>query len=200
MTLPEGREGGLPLQTSHVTVEVVLVSGDGARIGVLPESVIAPPSGQSANTASITSDPQRASRSESGVVTGASTPPVSGGVDDGVATDTGMVSVGEVADPINHRGSAQAIASRAIGIICPINDESSVHGCDEVENTIHTFDVKCTWESGAIASPTSTVGGKVGGLSGTRGPIRESKVVATTDETGPGGTGVLRGEVRVLVA
>ena len=162
--------------------------------------MIVPPSGQSANTASIASDPQWASRSEPGVVTGASPPPVGGGVDDRVATDTGMISIGEVADPANHRGSAQAIASRAIGIICPINDGCSAHSSDEVKNTIRTFDVKGTWESDAIASPTSTVGDKVIGLSGTGGPIRESKVVATTNETGPGGAGVLRGEVRVLVA
>jgi len=121
-------EGSSPLQTSHVTVEVVLVSGGGTRIGVLPESVVTPPSRQSANTASIASDPQWASRTESGVVTGASIPPVSGGVDDRVAADTGMVGIGEVANPVNHRGSTQAIASGTVWVICPIND-----GCQLVD-------------------------------------------------------------------
>ena len=162
--------------------------------------MIAPSSRQGANTASIVSDPQWVSRSESGVVAGARPPPVGGGIDDRVATDMGMISIGEVADPADHRGSAQAIASRAIGIIYPINDGCSVHSRDEAKNTIRTFNVKGTREGGAIASPTSTVGDKVVGLGGTGGPIRESKVVATTNETGPGGAGVLRGKVRVLVA
>ena len=71
---------------------------------------------------------------------------------------------------------------------------------EEVEKCIiRTFDVKGTWESPAITTPTSTVGGKVVGLSSTRGLIRTSKVVATTNETGVGGTSVLGGEVRVLV-
>ena len=64
---------------------------------------------------------------------------------------------------------------------------------------IRTFDVKGTWESPAITTPTSTVGGKVVGLSSTGGLIRKSKMVATTNETGVCGTGVLGGEVGVLV-
>ena len=64
---------------------------------------------------------------------------------------------------------------------------------------IRTFDVKGTWEGAAIAGPTSTVGGKIVGLSSTRGLVRTSKVVATTNEAGVGGAGILRGEVRVLV-
>jgi hypothetical protein len=123
MTSSEGGGGASPLQTSHITVEVVLVSGGGTRIGVLPKSVVAPSSGQSANAASIVSDPQWASRPESGVIAGASLPPVSGGVDDRVAADTGMVSIGEIVDPANHRGSAQAIASGAVRVICPMDGE-----------------------------------------------------------------------------
>jgi len=102
MTRSEGREGGLPLQTSHVTVEVVLVSGVGTRIGVLPESVVFPSSRQSADAVRIASDPQRISRTESGAVTGASLPPIGGGVDDRVAANAGVVGVGEIVDPANH--------------------------------------------------------------------------------------------------
>jgi len=35
-------KGGAPFQTSHITVEVVLVSGDGTVVSVLPESVEMP--------------------------------------------------------------------------------------------------------------------------------------------------------------
>ena len=97
---------GLPFQTSRVTVEVVLVSGDGTRIGVLPESVITPSSRQCANGTRIVSDPQRTGGTKSCIVTGASLPPISGGVDDRVTANTRVVSVGEIADPGDHRGRA----------------------------------------------------------------------------------------------
>lgn len=72
---------------------------------------------------------------------------------------------------------------------------------EEVEKwMIRTFDIQSTWESDAIATPTSTAGGKVVGLSSTGGPIRKSKVIATTNEIGLGGASVLGGEVRILVA
>jgi len=127
-TSQEGGRGSLPLQTSQVTIEVVLISRNGSRIGVLPESVVAPPSRQSANAAGIASDPQRAGRSESGVVTGAALPPIGGGVDHWVATLTGVVGVGEIADPADHRSSTQAIASGTIRVICPTKDGRSVGG------------------------------------------------------------------------
>jgi len=124
----KGGERGLPFQTSHVTVEVVLVSRNGTRIGVLPESMVAPSSRQSANGASIAGDPQWACSAEPGVVTGAGLPPIGGGVDHRVAANTGMVGIGEVADPANHRSSAQAVASGTVWVICPINDRCSVGG------------------------------------------------------------------------
>ena len=65
---------------------------------------------------------------------------------------------------------------------------------------IRTFDVECAWEGDAIPSPAPTVGGKIGGLSSTRGLIWTGKVVAATNETRFGGAGILGREVRVLVA
>jgi len=96
------REDDLPPQTSHVTVEVVLVPRNGTRIGVLPESMVAPPIRQSADAASIASNPQWAVRSERCAVTSASGPPIGGGVDHRVTANAGMVCVGEIADPANH--------------------------------------------------------------------------------------------------
>jgi len=65
---------------------------------------------------------------------------------------------------------------------------------------IRTFDVEGTREGDAIATPASTVGGEILGLSSTRGSIREGKVVAATNQTGLSGTGILGGEGRILVA
>jgi hypothetical protein len=110
--------GSLPLQTSHVTVIVVLISRNGTRIGVLPESMMTPPVRQSADAASIASDPQRAGRAERSAIPGAGLPPISGGVNHWVAADTGMVGVAEIVDPADHRSRAQAITSGAIRVIC----------------------------------------------------------------------------------
>ena len=117
-----GEESGLPLQTSHVAVEVVLVSGDWTRIGVLPESVVFPSGRQRASAARPMSDPQRVSSSESSVVASARFPPVGGGVNNWVAANAGMVGVGEFADPVDHRSSVQSIATgAAIWVIYPID-------------------------------------------------------------------------------
>ena len=98
--------GSSPLQTSHVTVIVVLISRNGTRIGVLPESMMAPPVRQSANAAGIASDPQRAGRAERSAIPGAGLPPIGGCVNHRVAANTGMVSVAEIADPVDHRSRA----------------------------------------------------------------------------------------------
>ena len=68
------------------------------------------------------SDPQRTGRAEPGVVAGALLPPIGGGVDHRVATDSGMVGVGEVVDPADHFSSAQAVASGAARVVCPTNN------------------------------------------------------------------------------
>ena len=121
-----GREGSLPLQTGHVAIEIVLVPGNGTRFGVLPESVVTPPIRQFADAASIVCDPQRAVGSKRGAVASARSPPIGGGVDHGVATNAGMVGVGEVPDPANHRSSAQTITSGAVWVICPVKKRCSV--------------------------------------------------------------------------
>jgi len=95
------RGGGLPSQTGHVAVKVVLVPGRGSRISILPKSMVIPSGRQSADAASPASDPQWV-RAKPGVVTGASLPPIGGGVDHWVATNTSVVGVREIADPANH--------------------------------------------------------------------------------------------------
>jgi len=84
--------------------------------------MVAPSSGQSADGVRIASDPQWAGGSKRRAVTSASRPPICGGVDHWVAANAGMVGVGEIADPANHRSRAQAVASRAVWVICSIND------------------------------------------------------------------------------
>ena len=79
--------------------------------------MVLPSSGQSANAAGIASDPQWISRTEPGIVTGARLPPIGGGVDHWVTANMGMIGVGEIVDPANHRRSAQAITSCAVWVI-----------------------------------------------------------------------------------
>jgi hypothetical protein len=191
-------EGSSPLQTSHITVEVVLVSGNGTRIGVLPEGVVTPSIRQSADAASIASNPQWAVRGERAAVTGTRLPPIGGGVDHRVATSTGMVGVGEIADPADHRSSAQAIASGARWVVCSKNSVQLVN-LRGGRNATRTFDVEGTREGDAVALPASTVGGEKLCLSGTRGLVRNGEVVGTSNETSVGGASVLGGEVRVFV-
>lgn len=114
--------GGSPPQTGHVTVKVVLVPGNGTRIGVLPECVVTPPVRQSADGAGIASNPQRAVRGKNRAVSGAGPPPVCGRVDHWVAANAGVVGVGEIPNPADHCGGTQAITSGTIWVICPRND------------------------------------------------------------------------------
>ena len=65
-------------QNRHGAVEIILASGNGTRIGVLPENVALPPICQSAEGADVANDPQWAVGGEPGA---------------------GMVSVGEILDP-----------------------------------------------------------------------------------------------------
>ena len=89
-------------------------------IGVLPESVVLPPSGQGANATRISGDPQRVSGTESGVVSGASLPPIGVGVDYRPTADKLVIGVGEIVDPFDHRRGTQTIASGPICVNCPI--------------------------------------------------------------------------------
>jgi hypothetical protein len=160
--------------------------------------VVAPSIRQSADAASIASDPQWAVRGERTAVAGARLPPIGGGVDHRVTTSTGMVGVGEIADPADYRSSAQTIASGARWVVCSTNSVQSVNLRGR-RNAIRTFDVEGTWEGDAIALPASTVGGEKLCLSSARGLVRNGKVVGTSDETGIGGASVLGGELRVFV-
>lgn len=122
MTSPEG--GHSPLQTIRVAVEVILVSGESSRIGILPESVGVPSSRQSADAGIKVNDPQRVGRAELGIVVSAILPLVSGGVDDRIAANAGMVGVGEIVYPADHRSGTQPIASIIpIRVVCPIKHE-----------------------------------------------------------------------------
>ena len=121
-----GEEGNLPFQAGQIAVEVILVSRRWPRVGVLPESMVTPPIRQSADARSIASDPQWAVRSERGAVSGARSPPIGGGVNHWVPPNAGMVSVGEIPDPANHRSGAQAIASGTVWVICPIGHKRLV--------------------------------------------------------------------------
>ena len=116
--LPQRRGGGLPLQTSLVTVEALLAVSSGDGILVLPESVIVPSGGQRANTIAAVNDPQRIGGTELCFVVGTIVPPVSGCVDHWVAIDSRIVGLGEVVDPANDKCGVQAITIVVISVVC----------------------------------------------------------------------------------
>ena len=93
-----------------------------------------PPSRECSDARSIACEPQRVGRAERCAVARAGRPPVSGGVDDGVPepfvslqltsgnsfrlhSRLRVVGVGEILDPRDHGGCAQAVAGRAAGIV-----------------------------------------------------------------------------------
>lgn len=84
-----------------------------------------------------------------------------------------MVGVDEVLDPGHHRRGGEAKAGRAGGVV---------------------LDVEHAGEGDAVLGPAAAVGDEVGCLGGAGGGVRVREVVATADEAGVGGAGVLGGE------
>jgi hypothetical protein len=99
-----------------------------------------------------------------------------------------MVGVGEIADPADHRSSAQAIASGARWVVCPTNSVQSVN-LRGGRNAIHTFDVKGAWEGDASSSHRWR---RKLCLRSARGLVRNCKLIGTSNETSIGDINVLR--------
>lgn len=113
------------------------------------------------------------------VVTGASLPPVGGGVDHGVAASLAVVGLAEVLDPGSHVGRTEAVAGRAGWVV---------------------LQVQHSREGLAIIGPAATVGEEVLGLAGSGAGGGLRKVVTTSDETGRGCPLVVAGEGLINVA
>src|ERR1700683_4855162 len=88
----------------------VLVTREGAGVGVLPNRVEAPAGGQRARAAREAGQPQRILRAEATVVAGARGPPVGGAVDHGPAAGLGVVLVDERPYSRTHARLAEAVA------------------------------------------------------------------------------------------
>lgn len=108
-------------------------------------------------------------------------PPVGGGVNDGVATSLGVVSIREVLDPSNHSRVAQTVAGSSIRVV---------------------FDIESTREGDAVGTPATTMRQEVVSLGSTRGDVWASEVITAADQASVGCTSVLRakGGVRVTSA
>jgi len=89
-------------------------------IRVLPEALVWPATRHGADGASILSQHQGVVGTEGSAAAGAGVPPVSGGVDHGVATSLAVVGLAEVLDPGNHVGWAQSVAGRTGWVILNI--------------------------------------------------------------------------------
>src|SRR5437868_4742173 len=102
------REG---LQAVERAVEAVLVAGEYARVGVLPDGLERPARRQGADARRVARDPQRVV-AERGVVAGAQGPPAGRRVEHRVAAGARLDGTGDGADPADHRRVAQAVADR----------------------------------------------------------------------------------------
>lgn len=89
-----------------------------------------------------------------------------------------MVRVDKVADPGDHGGGGEAVASGAVGVV---------------------LDVEHAREGLAVAGPAAAVLEEVVGLGGAGGGVGVGEVVAATDEAGGGGAVVVAGEAGVGV-
>src|SRR3954468_5803115 len=114
------RSVGERLDAVEGAVELVLVAGEDARVGVLPDRVEAPAGRQGADAGRVARDPQRVG-AEAGVVAGAQRPPARAGIEHRIAAGARLDRVGDVVDPDDHRALRQAVAIRAVGVVLEVD-------------------------------------------------------------------------------
>jgi hypothetical protein len=175
--IPRLTSGNL-LQLGQVPIEDIGISAIGIAIGVLPDGLERPATGDGPGSAAVAGQDQRALGGERGGVPRALGPPVGGAVDQWVAGGLGVVGVHEVADPGDHGGLAQAVAGGPRRVV---------------------LDVQHAREGDAVAGPASTMGEEVVGLGCAAAGVRVGKVVTATDEAGVRRPGVVGREGRVNV-
>lgn len=105
------------LKLAVSSVEDVAVAAPRRVVVVLPERVEAPTSGNRAGGRSVTGEDERGLLAKSVAVSGASLPPVVGGVDQGVLAGGALVSLDKVGDPIDHCTGRKTVTSCSIGVI-----------------------------------------------------------------------------------
>src|SRR5918999_806651 len=148
-------------QAGRGAVEDVLVTGEEARVGELPEGVEAPAGRKRPDGAAVAGDPQRVVVRETAVVAGAGRPPVGGGVDDRPAAGPRAVGVDEVGDPRPHRALAQPVAGRAVRVV---------------------LDVERAGQRAVVSRPGAAVGGEEVRLRGAACPVGQREVVRPADQ------------------
>ena len=167
------------LEVVEASVPDVLVTGECARVGPLPERVGGEAGGEGGSGAgSVASDNEGVVGGEGGA-SDALVPPAGAGVDHGVPACLGLVGVTKVLDPGDELGLAESVAGG--------------RAADRLE-------VEHTGEGAAVTGPSAAVGKEVVGLGSTAARVRVGKVVSTADQSRVGGTSVLgreaRGDVR----
>ena len=155
------------------TVPEIRVAAVAVRVRVLPDALVGPATGDSTNGARILSQHQRVICAEGSAAAGTGVPPVSGGVDHGIATRLAVVGLAEVLDPCNHIGFAQPVAGRTGWVI---------------------LDIEHAGQGLAIGGPATPVGKEELGLGCTGTGVRVSKMITTPNKTGIGCTLVMAGE------
>lgn len=166
------------LQRGLAAIPKIRVTSIGVLVRVLPEALSGPAAGDGTDRSAVASQNQGVVLAERCAVTGASLPPVRGGVDHGVPASLGLVGLTEVLDPGDHVGLTDPVAFVARWIV---------------------FNVQHTGQGLAVVRPTSTMSEEVRGLGGTRATVRVGKVVTTSNQIGLARTFVVTRESLVGV-
>lgn len=75
-------------------------------------------------------EPQRIAGTKLGVAVGTFVPPTSGGVDEWVALNFGIVCVGEIVDPANNGCGVQVVAIFIVRVVCQMKGECDLVGVE----------------------------------------------------------------------
>src|SRR6185312_6198484 len=133
------------LQLAVGTVEVVLVTGQGARAGVLPHRPGRGAGRRGRRGGAVLGDPERVGGGERRGVAGAGGPPVQRGVDHRVLVVLRLDLIGERPHPADYGRLGQPVALGPAGVV---------------------LDVQCRRQGVPVAGPATAVRGEVVGLRG----------------------------------
>lgn len=167
------------LQPRLVPVKDIRIAAVRVLVAILPDGIRAPATGDGSRRAAVTGKHERASTGELVAVARAGRPPVGRGVDHRVAARGRVVGVDEVLDPAHHGRLAEAIAlvgSRRVVLY-----------------------VQHPRESDAVLRPPAAVREEELGLLAAGALVRMREVIPAANESGIGGTSVVRREARIDV-
>ena len=143
-----------------IAIELVRIAAVSVRVRILPNRLVGPAARNRPGGAPVPRQHERTGGVEGGALARALTPPIVGGVDQGVARCLGMVLRHEALDPGNHGRLAQTIAGGAAGVVLYVEHAGQ---CD------------------AVARPAAAMGEEECRLCTPGAGVRVSEVVTASD-------------------